>query len=186
VERRWRDGTVNADGPNMTVMTATSWSDSVACPLAASFVSLSTGFLSLLSVSSVLLQMGSAGPSSAVDFNLTLVHSGSSYSLSLPPSTPFSVLQQEAESLTGIPIHFQKIVFKGRALGSHNGDATLQEVGLRDSAKLMVLGSRREEVEGIQSQEIERRRREEVLRTRKALNVSIPFTSLSPTWLALW
>jgi hypothetical protein len=124
------------------------------------------------------VSMVSAGLSEAADIQLTLVHSGSSYQISLPPSAPLSLVHQEIESLCGIPVAYQKVVFKGKNLSAHDNNATLQDVGLRQSAKLLVLGSRKEAVEGIQSQEAEFKRRAEILRSRKPISVSIEFPFL--------
>ncbi|KXN90690.1 hypothetical protein AN958_03975 [Leucoagaricus sp. SymC.cos] len=96
--------------------------------------------------------------------SISVSHRGSSYSLSLPPSTSLADLHAQLEELTSVPPSMQKLLYKGKKAG--NDDTTLAQAGFKDGMKVQMLGSTVAEVGGIKAAEDERAKRERIMRER--------------------
>ena len=63
--------------------------------------------------------------------------------LSMPPTATVMELHQKLEELTGIVPSMQKVMFKG---GLKDKTKTLQEVGIKNGVKMMLVGSKQDDV----------------------------------------
>lgn len=105
--------------------------------------------------------------SSSSLIQLTFSFKSDQYHLSLPPSETFVSLQARLEELTSVPPSLQKLLYKGKkAHISHEG--TIEEAGLKNGTKVMLLGSTQHEIGGVMAAEAEKRRRDDIMRQREA------------------
>ncbi|OCH85878.1 WLM-domain-containing protein [Obba rivulosa] len=98
---------------------------------------------------------------------LNVSHRGATYKLSLLPTDTLALLYARLEELTGVPPPLQKLLYKGKKLNT-TPDDTLEQAGLRHGTKLQMLGTRPDELQGLQKTETEHQRRERILRERAA------------------
>jgi len=98
--------------------------------------------------------------------NLTIVHRGQSYPLSILPDATLAVLQARLEELTSIPPHLQKLLYKGKSPRAQDDNLTLVQVGLKDGMKVQMLGTTTKELDGLNAVEAERQKRDRILRER--------------------
>ncbi|KAF8892179.1 WLM-domain-containing protein [Infundibulicybe gibba] len=100
--------------------------------------------------------------------NLTIVHRGVSHALSFSPEDPLDVLHTELAALTNVPQQNQKLLFKGKNIAARSeGDiVTLAHAGLRDGARVQLLGATDGEIGGLRKAEGEMERRERIMRER--------------------
>lgn len=89
------------------------------------------------------------------------------YSLSLLPSETFATLQARLDELTNVPPSFQKLLYKGKKARINN-EGTIEEAGLKDGIKVILLGSTQREVGGVMAAEAEKQKRDEIMRQRQA------------------
>lgn len=97
--------------------------------------------------------------------NFSVSHRGTTHRLSMAPDTPLSVLEEQLQELTGVPPHLQKLIFKGKK-AKHEEDASISDLGVKDGAKIQMLGTTTQELEGMKSVENEQQRRERIMRER--------------------
>jgi hypothetical protein len=97
--------------------------------------------------------------------DFTVSHRGQTFALSLLPDATFDFLQAQLEELTSVPPENQKLLFKGKKVGS-DGDVSIADIGLKSGAKVQLLGSTAEELGSLRSVESEFQRRERILRER--------------------
>lgn len=105
--------------------------------------------------------------SSSTPISFTVSHKSVQYTLSFPPSDTLAILQARLEELTFIPPSLQKLLYKGKKVKVIE-EQTLTEIGLRDGAKLMLLGSTEPEIGGLKAAEAEKKRRDNIMRQRAA------------------
>ncbi|TFK48531.1 WLM-domain-containing protein [Heliocybe sulcata] len=98
--------------------------------------------------------------------SLTVTYRGGAYPLSLLPDETLSALQAQLEALTSVPRTHQKLLLKGRKLADET--CTLAQTGLKDGAKVQLLGPTFEEIGGLRKTEDEQAKRERILRERAA------------------
>lgn len=106
--------------------------------------------------------------SSPIDsLTLNVTHKGTRYNLSILPSETWAILQERLHELTHVPPAFQKLLYKGKkATVGH--DDTVEQAGIKDGMKIVLLGSTEQEIGGIKAVEAEKKRREEIMRQRVA------------------
>ncbi|KAJ2915944.1 hypothetical protein MD484_g4489, partial [Candolleomyces efflorescens] len=103
--------------------------------------------------------------SSSKSLNFSVSHRGTTHRLSLPSDTPLSSLEEQLQELTGVPPHLQKLIFKGKK-ANHEEDAAISDLGIKDGAKIQMLGTTTQELEGMKTVENEQQRRERIMRDR--------------------
>lgn len=96
---------------------------------------------------------------------LTVTHRGQAYELHADASATLGELQELIADATSVPVEFQKLLYgKGK---KKDGDATtLAASGLRDGARIVLLGSTAHEMGSMQAAEREKQRRDAVLAQR--------------------
>lgn len=101
-------------------------------------------------------------------------------------NTVLSSFQDKLEELTGVPPSLQKLLYKGKKLGSVDADSTtLREAGMKDGVKVTLIGSTTKEVESMEDAVKGQQKRERILRERalkpatKPRNTSSSSTSAS-------
>ncbi|KIJ55533.1 hypothetical protein M422DRAFT_774532 [Sphaerobolus stellatus SS14] len=99
--------------------------------------------------------------------SLNITYKTKHYTLSIPPSETWAALQERLYGFTSVPPAFQKLLYKGKKPAVDHDD-TIQEAGLKDGAKVMLLGSTEEEVGSLKAAEAEKKRREEIMKQRAA------------------
>ena len=100
------------------------------------------------------------------DIKLTISYRGSSYAISLPPDSTLETLKDRLHDLTSVEPALQKLLYKGKK--SVSDDALLNEAGLKNGAKIQMLGSTSEELGNMRKAEHEQQRREEIMKQRAA------------------
>ncbi|KAF8586460.1 WLM-domain-containing protein [Ramaria rubella] len=121
--------------------------------------------------------------SAATPINFNVSHKSAVYHISMLPSDSLTNLHARLEELTSVPPPFQKLLFKGKK-GIIREEQTLEEAGLKDGMKVMLLGSTKQEVGGLKAVEAEKKKREDIMRQReargptKACNMSFPSSNL--------
>ncbi|KAI0036212.1 WLM domain-containing protein [Vararia minispora EC-137] len=98
-------------------------------------------------------------------WNLHISHRGQIYELLLPDDSSMRDLQQRLEELTGVAALNQKLLFKGRKATINA--PSLSAAGLKDGARITMLGATQEEVGGLWKEESEHKRRERIMQDRK-------------------
>ena len=118
--------------------------------------------------------------------SLVVSHRGTTYPLSVLPTSTLSSLQSKLEQLTSVPPELQKLLYSGKkksATAQHDESAssgpTILQAGLKDGMKIQMLGSTTQELEGLKSAEDARKKRDRILRER-ALKPSV---KVNPTLL---
>ncbi|KZT21557.1 WLM-domain-containing protein [Neolentinus lepideus HHB14362 ss-1] len=96
--------------------------------------------------------------------SITVTHRGDAHPLSLLPDETLSVLQAHLEELTSVPPSHQKLLLKGKKLADEM--TTLAQAGLKDGAKVQLLGPTAAEIGGLKKTEDEQAKREQILRER--------------------
>ncbi|SRR5260221_3962008 len=97
----------------------------------------------------------------------TVVFKGQAHSIDLPLSTSISELSEYLEKLTGVPQPNQKLIWKGKK-NSATSDTTLQEAGITDGIKIILLGTSVQELDALKYAEKEAHRRNEIIARRVA------------------
>lgn len=91
-------------------------------------------------------------------------HRGTTHPLSLLPDSSLAYLQTRLEELTSVPPDNQKLLYKGKK--SVSPDVSLLAAGLKDGAKVQVIGPTAEELVGLHAAETEHQRKDRILRER--------------------
>lgn len=115
--------------------------------------------------------MASTAASSSNDIHITLTHRGLSYPITTSSSSLLEDLQAEIEEVTHVPVGHQKLLYKHKKASRHTTDdhhSTVEDAGIRDGTKVMLVGGTREEVGGVQREEDEAKRKERIDRERRA------------------
>ncbi|XP_072045300.1 BAG family molecular chaperone regulator 1-like [Amphiura filiformis] len=84
--------------------------------------------------------------------NVTLIHGTKKHSVQVSPPTATDAvasahelqvchLAQAAYQATEVPVHLQKLIFKGKSL-STDSQQSLESVGIRNGAKVMLIGKK--------------------------------------------
>ncbi|KAH8091744.1 WLM domain-containing protein [Cristinia sonorae] len=106
--------------------------------------------------------------SSSSHITITVTHRGLSHSLAVDPTSLLTDLQQHIEDLTNVPISHQKLLYKGKKTSRHDEtQVTLEDFGLKDGVKVMLVGGTKEEVGEMQREEDEAKRKERIDRERR-------------------
>ncbi|KAJ7076388.1 WLM-domain-containing protein [Mycena belliarum] len=98
--------------------------------------------------------------------SLFVSHRGVQHRLSVSLNSTLAELNATLEELTTVPPSLQKLLYKNSVKGPHDPAMTLQEVGLKDSTKVQMVGSTLRELDGLQAKEAEEKRRDRILRER--------------------
>jgi len=98
---------------------------------------------------------------------VSVSHKGKSYAVQVDLTSTVSSFRAQLEELTSVPVENQKLLFKGKR-ASAKGDDTLETFGLKDGAKVQMLGSTTEEIGDLRAVEDEKNRTEHILRNREA------------------
>ena len=96
-------------------------------------------------------------------------HRAGTFNSETKESDEVEQLKGALEELTLVPIPNQKLLYKGKVV---SGNGSLAETGLKDGAKLQLLGSTSAEVGGLRAVEDEAKRREQV-----PFNLKLPIMS---------
>lgn len=97
--------------------------------------------------------------------NFSVSYRGQTHNLNLPADTPVLTLQVQLNDLTGVPPTLQKLIYKGKK-AQKGEDATIADVGIKNGAKVQLLGTTTQELDGLKSAESEQQRRERIMRER--------------------
>jgi len=114
---------------------------------------------------------------------LTISFRGHSEVVSLSSSSTLGELQETLYEKTNVPPALQKLLCKGKKI-IFGPEATLEQAGLKDKAKVQMLGSTEQQLEDMMDAENERRRRDDILRARaekRPPTVRMPRSSLVST-----
>ncbi|KAI9062536.1 WLM-domain-containing protein [Trametes sanguinea] len=98
------------------------------------------------------------------EITITVSHRGTAHPLSLLPDSTLAYLQARLQELTSVPPDNQKLLYKGKKTVPE--DATILDAGLKDGAKVQLIGPTAEELGGLKAAESEHQRRERILRER--------------------
>jgi len=98
---------------------------------------------------------------------ITVTHRGNAHPLSLLPGDTLALLHTRLEELTSVPPPNQKLLYKGKKPSAQE-DATLAQAGLKSGMKVQMLGSTSEELGDMRNAELEREKKEKILRERAA------------------
>ncbi|KAI0675850.1 WLM-domain-containing protein [Trametes maxima] len=103
---------------------------------------------------------------SSTDGEITIIVSyrGAAHPLALLPDSTLAYLQDRLEELTSVPVHNQKLLYKGKKTVPEG--ATVFDAGLRDGSKMQLIGPTAEELGGLQAVEGEHQRKERILQER--------------------
>ncbi|KAG8883883.1 hypothetical protein FRB97_005721 [Tulasnella sp. 331] len=110
-----------------------------------------------------------------IPMQFTISYRGSARSITIDSQTPFITLQSDIEALTSVPPELQKLLYRGKRPAPPTKDAsevTVEDVGLKDGARVTLMGSTLEEISGMKNTEDEKHRRDEILRRRQAAGPS--------------
>lgn len=111
--------------------------------------------------------LSSAKMSSESDVSLSFTYRGASFPLTLSPDSALGDLQSELEELTSVPPALQKLLYKGKNIvQGRSPDAPLSSLGLRQGAKITMLGTTAAALSGLQAAETEQHRIDRILRER--------------------
>ena len=102
----------------------------------------------------------------ASDISFQVSFCGVTHEISLPSDAPTQSLHAMLEKLTLVPSSLQKLLFRGKKIGSGQEGVTLAQVGLRDGVKVQMLGSTVQELDLLNATESEYHRKERILRER--------------------
>jgi len=102
----------------------------------------------------------------ASNISLQVSFRGVTHEISLPSDAPIPSLHAALEKLTLVPSSLQKLLFRGKKIGSGQEGVTLAQAGLRDGVKVQMLGSTVQELDVLNATESEYRRKERILRER--------------------
>ena len=93
-------------------------------------------------------------------------HRSQAYTLQFEQNATVGDLQAELSSLTSVPAHLQKLLYKGKK----NSDPTtrLKDAGLTNGAKLTLLGNPESTINSLLDAEKQKERKEEILKARAA------------------
>lgn len=83
-----------------------------------------------------------------VNVNFLVIHSKTKYDVEFPLDDTVEQLKVHLETLTGVPQKLQKVMYKG---GLAKDEKTLKEIGVVPGAKLMLVGSKLDEVISVMS-----------------------------------
>src|SRR5260370_32421066 len=103
----------------------------------------------------------------------TVMFKGQAHSIDLPLSASISELSEHIKELTGVPLPNQKLLWKGKK-NSAMSDTTLQEAGVTEGIRIMLLGTTVQELNAMISTEKEAHRRNEIIARRVASGPSKP------------
>ncbi|KAG8835590.1 hypothetical protein FRC17_002182 [Serendipita sp. 399] len=99
--------------------------------------------------------------------NLTISHRSQTYQLQLDPSTEtVHDLQQHLWELTSVPIHLQKLIYKGKK--NVESSSSLRDAGIVNGAKITLLGNPESDINQLLDAEKQQQKKEEILRARAA------------------
>ncbi|KZT67333.1 WLM-domain-containing protein [Daedalea quercina L-15889] len=101
----------------------------------------------------------------STSMELVVSHRGTQHRLSLLPDDTVALLQTRLEELTSVPPSLQKLLFKGKK-PSFEGAETISQAGLKNGARIQMLGSTSEELGRTLAAETEHQRKERILRER--------------------
>ncbi|TCD62457.1 hypothetical protein EIP91_006884 [Steccherinum ochraceum] len=104
----------------------------------------------------------------ANDITITVAHRGSSYPIAVSPTSLLADFQATIEDLTDVPIPNQKLLYKGKKTSNNAEEDTIEDAGLKDGVKVMLVGGTSEEVGGMRREEEEAKRRQRIDRERRA------------------
>lgn len=100
------------------------------------------------------------------DITLTILHRSQTYTVSLDPSATLQSLQEELATITSVPSHLQKLLYKGKKKSEQ--DAPLNEAGITNGMKITLLGNPESTIGDLLEAERQQQRKEEILRARAA------------------
>lgn len=103
--------------------------------------------------------------------SLTVLHAGQSIRVELTKSGSVAELRQVLEKRLSIPAAGQKIIYKGRALPVDGSEAeqVLSALGIVDTAKISVIGSRVDSIKALQDQGAALQRRLGIAASRQSV-----------------
>jgi len=118
--------------------------------------------------------------SSESTISLVITHKTTQYPLSLSPSETFANLQTRLHELTSVPPPLQKLLYKGKKTPA-TSEYTIEEAGLKDGTKIMLLGSTVQDIDGLKATEAEKKRKDDIMRQRAARGPTKVRTTASPS-----
>lgn len=109
--------------------------------------------------------------------NITVTHRTAIHTLSLPSTTLLSDLQAQLQSLTGVPVSNQKLLYKRHpaprfsareSTSQDDSGPTIVEAGLSNRTRVMLVGNTTETLEKVKSVAEQEKRKERILKEREA------------------
>lgn len=97
---------------------------------------------------------------------LHVTHRSNPYEVELSPDATLADLQAQLETLTSVPPHMQKLLYKGKKAVSP--EDSIQNAGLSNGLRITLLGNPEKAIEGLLEAEKEQKRREEIMKARAA------------------
>lgn len=95
---------------------------------------------------------------------LTINYRGKAHVLSVLPDSTLADLQNEIKQLTEVPPSLQKLLYKGKRQAS--SEESISQAGIKDGAKIQLLGSTTKDLEAMKAVENENQRRERIMKER--------------------
>ncbi|KAG8765431.1 hypothetical protein FRC19_006394 [Serendipita sp. 401] len=109
--------------------------------------------------------------SSEDTINLTVSHRSQTYHVQLDTTetttTTVHDLQERLFELTSVPIHLQKLIYKGKK-NNAGSSSLLRDAGVVNGAKITLLGNPESDINQLLDAEKQQQRKEEILRARAA------------------
>ena len=102
---------------------------------------------------------------------LTVAYRGEVHSIDIPSESTLAALHEQLEALTSVPPSLQKLLYKGKKPSIPPEETSLEQAGLKDGMKIQLVGSKIDEIGGMQTAENEKRKKEEILARRKGTNL---------------
>ena len=100
------------------------------------------------------------------NISLTVSYRGTTYPLALLPDSTLAYLHDRLEELTAVRPENQKLIYKGKKTAPD--DAPISDAGIKDGAKVQLVGPTAAELGDFQTAESEHQRKERILRERAA------------------
>ncbi|KAG6332754.1 hypothetical protein ID866_6337 [Astraeus odoratus] len=102
--------------------------------------------------------------SSSISFEVQF--RGTTHRVSLDPSAPVASLHTTLAELTQVPPSFQKLLFRGKKIGTSQEGVTVAQTGLKDGVRVQMLGPTPEELDTLNAAESDYHKKERILHER--------------------
>jgi len=110
----------------------------------------------------------SSETASSLSVTLQITHRSEAHSLTLPLSTSLESLQAQIYTLTSVPVHLQKLIWKNQPKAPLDSTVAIGELRLKNGSKIMVVGNPEADLGVMRNVEGEEQRRAEIMKQREA------------------